>query len=277
MTERVRRPVTVQLPDFGIAVLESHHAAGFESPVLRHDYAKLVLVIAGAGVWKAGREALKMEPHTLLHVPASLPHRMEDDPSAPMSLYAVCYRPGIVRAVLPGHNARRWSLGNQAAAFRSDFREMLFEQGTRREGWVTLLVSRLGDLLVRTIRMEANGPSPRRVEFARGKDSAERVAAYAVELESRFYAAESLDEAARATGLSRRRFTQLFRKTTGQSWSERIRDLRLAHACKLLEGTTKPIIHVAFECGFDDLSHFHRLFKRAMGMPPLSFRKRRAG
>ena len=85
----------------------------------------------------------------------------------------------------------------------------------------------------------------------------------------------NLDAAASSLGLSRRRFTQLFREITGTSWLAHVRGLRIDHAKKLLESTDRTVLSVAFECGFEDLSTFYRAFKRETDESPNKWRQAR--
>jgi AraC family L-rhamnose operon regulatory protein RhaS len=80
-------------------------------------------------------------------------------------------------------------------------------------------------------------------------------------LKSRFFRQQTISEAASAMGLSRRQFTELFRKVTGQSWCQYVLGLRLNHAAGLLADTDRSVVAVAFESGFDDLSGFNHSFK----------------
>ncbi len=259
--ERVRKPIEVRLPPGGIAVVESHHAPGFEPTRLRHDFAKLILVIGGRGTLEAEGRRWEMSADILLHVPAGIAHRIADVPNAPVALYAVCFRSESAPLRI-----QWWKLGSRARTFRADVREMLFEQQLRRVGWELALRSRLGDLLVRCARFDE-----RRAKSV----AAAGVEDYLARLATQFYRQESLDDAAAACGLSRRRFTALFRQLTGQSWRERVQALRLQHARMLLTETTKPVISVAFESGFDDVSNFHRTFKRATGSSPAQYREKK--
>ena len=164
---------------------------------------------------------------------------------------------------------------NQAHVVRSVFLEMIFEQDSAQEGWGMILHSRLIDLAVRTLRLARRQGQKDLPVFEPGNASTERVAHYALRLKSRFYRQETLAEAARSVGLSRRQFTELFRKVTGQSWRHYILGLRLRHAARLLIETDRSVTAVAFECGFDDLSHFHHSFKSAYSSAPLAYREQR--
>ncbi len=164
---------------------------------------------------------------------------------------------------------------NQARVVRSVFQEMLFEQDARHEGWETVLHSRLMDLAVRVLRLVNRRGGSEPPVFELGSDSTDRVARYVMRLKSLFFRQETIVEAARSVGLSRRQFAELFRKVTGQSWRQYVLGLRLKRAAELLAGTDRSVSAVAFECGFDDLSNFHHSFKSAHGCSPLSYREQR--
>jgi AraC-like DNA-binding protein len=277
----VTSPKRVPMPEFGLVVSESRHAPGF-SGRLQESHSTFCLIIAGQAVWKQGSQSFSVRPDTLFHIPAGLPHSQRDLPHNPVILYFIHYRPALLTVSLRDH---LYSLGmlaldlsspriNQALSIRSLFREMLFEQDAQQPGWQVLLLSLLMRLAVRAQRMAEPDASMLPPRFQPGTDSAERVAQYVLSLRSRFYNQPTLAEAARSVNLSERRFTDLFRCATGKSWCQYLQSLRLHHASKLLAATEKPVIAVAFESGFEDLSHFHHVFKSAYKCSPLKFRKK---
>ncbi len=64
----------------------------------------------------------------------------------------------------------------------------------------------------------------------------------------------------------------LFKKETGQSFTEYLTQKRLAFAKKLLRETDLPINAVAAECGIADNNYFARIFKAQEGMTPAQYR-----
>ena len=77
-------------------------------------------------------------------------------------------------------------------------------------------------------------------------------------------------------GISTRYLHRLLQET-GSSFSERIQDLRLAKAYVLLSGRDRRparIVEAAHAAGFNDLSHFNRLFRRRYGLTPSAARGR---
>jgi AraC family L-rhamnose operon regulatory protein RhaS len=271
----------VPVPDFGAVVFESRHGPGFAGQ-LQDNFSKFLLIIGGQAVWQAGEKQIAIATDSLVHVPAGLPHRQQDSPNDPVVLYAIHYRanvlPDFLNQELLAKGLLHWKLESYAPllarAVRSDFQEMLFEQGDQRQGWEWVLCSRLVELAVRAIRISHDDQSGHRMLFLKGSDSAERVARYALQLKTHFYLHQSLDEAAGATGLSRRQFTETFRKVTGESWRQYIQKLRLGHSKKLLLQTDKTVTAAAFESGFEDLSYFNHAFKKTFGCSPQAIRQK---
>ncbi len=83
----------------------------------------------------------------------------------------------------------------------------------------------------------------------------------------------SLEALAKVSYLSPFHLLRVFRKTVGLPPHEFVINLRVQHAKRLLlQGRT--LSDVAYESGFFDQSHFHRHFKRIMGIPPGRFLKK---
>ncbi|HID23423.1 MAG TPA: AraC family transcriptional regulator, partial [Planctomycetaceae bacterium] len=81
------------------------------------------------------------------------------------------------------------------------------------------------------------------------------------------------DDVARVAHLSPSHFSRLFRRHTGQTFTEVLVRLRIRRATELLSHTDKPIALVAAESGFSDQSHFTKTFRKLMGVTPRQFRK----
>ncbi|SDW90913.1 AraC family transcriptional regulator [Paenibacillus sp. CF384] len=82
----------------------------------------------------------------------------------------------------------------------------------------------------------------------------------------------SLNQFSRMCAMSPSAFAQKFKQRTGKSFLQFKRELQIAEACRLLRGTDRSIVQVAGETGYDDLSHFYRIFRRQAGCTPLQYR-----
>lgn len=84
----------------------------------------------------------------------------------------------------------------------------------------------------------------------------------------------TLDQIAGIAGFSPKYFCRLFSKMTGRSPIDYLNCYRIDRASEMLLGTEKPIIDIAAECGFYDLSYFVKVFKKYKGIPPGQYRKK---
>lgn len=87
----------------------------------------------------------------------------------------------------------------------------------------------------------------------------------------------SLPEVAAIADMSPAGFSRFFRRMTGHSLTGWIHEVQVSEACRLLSRTGQPIMAVAAEAGFENLSHFNRIFKRLRGCTPREFRQRHQG
>jgi AraC family transcriptional regulator, arabinose operon regulatory protein len=72
--------------------------------------------------------------------------------------------------------------------------------------------------------------------------------------------------------LSPSRFAHLFTRQLGQSPMRALREARLGHAARLLEGTDLSVERVAAASGFASPFHFNRVFRERYGTPPGVYR-----
>jgi AraC-like DNA-binding protein len=85
----------------------------------------------------------------------------------------------------------------------------------------------------------------------------------------------SLQDVARASGLSLQHFGRLFAGAMQESPMLYLRRVRIEHAKNLLRDTRLRIGEVAREAGFADPLHFSRGFHRIAGQSPREFRRKR--
>jgi AraC-like DNA-binding protein len=86
----------------------------------------------------------------------------------------------------------------------------------------------------------------------------------------------SLEETARACGMSVSCFQRTFKQEVGITFNKYLNSLRISKARQLLQENNKSMSEIAFACGYTNQYHFTRTFKRLMHMPPRSFRKSRS-
>ena len=81
-----------------------------------------------------------------------------------------------------------------------------------------------------------------------------------------------LDEMAQCVGLSTAHFSQMFRKSTGESPRQFLLRQRVERAKEMLRADEMRVLDVAVACGFRTQQHFARVFRRICGASPTEYR-----
>ena len=270
------RPLEVDIPSCGVTIVESQHSQDFRMDWSAHPFLKVLAIINGIGALETDDSRLEIQPFDLLLVPSDSTHRLIDDSEHPLSLQIVCINSDLVDDVARHDGIRfretlRMRQSTPTNRLRPLLRRMMAEQSRGEAGSSTLLRALSLELL---ISFHQQGES---IETARQNSrasAASRIACYLAQLESEFYAEESLEEAAARLGMSLRSFTSHFKALAGCSRHQKIASLRIDHARKLLRDPQRAVTGIAFECGYGDLSSFYRAFKRTEGCSPGEFRER---
>lgn len=85
----------------------------------------------------------------------------------------------------------------------------------------------------------------------------------------------TIDEIAKHVGMNRSAFCTFFRKQTGKTYINFLNAYRLKVAHHLLSNTNNSISAVCWQCGFNDLAYFDKLFKKAFNTAPSNIKRRK--
>ena len=83
----------------------------------------------------------------------------------------------------------------------------------------------------------------------------------------------SLNAVARAVNTSTFYFCKMFKKATGLRFTQYLSRVRIEKAKNLLLNPNLRVSEIAYEVGFQSLTHFNRVFKRVTGQSPTAYRK----
>jgi AraC-like DNA-binding protein len=82
----------------------------------------------------------------------------------------------------------------------------------------------------------------------------------------------SLDEMSGLVSMTVPAFCRFFKKTTGKTFTKLVNEYRVVHATKLLAESQTSITDICYECGFNNFSHFNKLFKEFTGKSASKYR-----
>ena len=84
----------------------------------------------------------------------------------------------------------------------------------------------------------------------------------------------ALDEIADKVSMTVPAFCRYFKKSTSKTFTQVVNEYRVVHATKLLsEESGMSIADVCFECGFNNFSHFNKVFNDITGKSASNYRK----
>ena len=84
----------------------------------------------------------------------------------------------------------------------------------------------------------------------------------------------SLDIIAKEYGYSKAHICKLFKNHYNSTFSQKLNEIRILHAKKLLSDTDMKIFDISYSLGFESIEYFHRLFKKTCGETPNSYRSK---
>lgn len=105
-----------------------------------------------------------------------------------------------------------------------------------------------------------------------GQDRARMQLVYEL-VENNFQRAIPLEEVAELVSMTVPAFCRYFKRLTQRTFTEFVNEFRLAHARRLLTETDLTIATLSFESGFNNLSHFNKIFRELTGLNPSEYRK----
>jgi AraC-like DNA-binding protein len=90
--------------------------------------------------------------------------------------------------------------------------------------------------------------------------------------DARYFEPLSVEDLARAAGLSRAHFSRAFRRAFGESPHTYLLTRRLERAAAMLRDTDRPVTEICFSVGLQSVGSFTSSFTRTYGLSPLRYR-----
>ncbi len=112
--------------------------------------------------------------------------------------------------------------------------------------------------------------SEKSLKFAERLLPFERAVAF---IEKNYSEPITLEKLANEAGMSRKYFSEYFKKASGKGVTEFLNCYRIERAAEILVHTPSPITEIALDCGFNDLSYFIKTFKKQKNTTPAKYRK----
>jgi AraC-like DNA-binding protein len=82
----------------------------------------------------------------------------------------------------------------------------------------------------------------------------------------------SLEDIANEVNMTPPSFCRYLKKVTGKTFTALVNEYRIVHASKLLTEMPTSITDICYQSGFNNFSHFNKLFKKKTGWSPSNYR-----
>jgi AraC-like DNA-binding protein len=89
-----------------------------------------------------------------------------------------------------------------------------------------------------------------------------------------FYRDINLREVSDLCNMTPNAFCRFFKSRTQRSFTQFLNELRVGHACKLIQNETYSIADVCYESGYNNVANFNKFFKSITGFTPSKYRRK---
>lgn len=231
----------------------------------------LIYCTDGEGRFEVEGKAYRVSREQFFIIEAGKSHLYTAAPHCPWSIYWLHFT-GDMSSLFRPHYNRPYTLD----ATQHDDRIRLFEEIYRHldTGYQIDHLQYAALCLWHLLGSFLCGPQLRDLHDLRPNDAVQRAIGFMKEhLEKR----TTLKEIASHVGYSASHFGQLFLHKTGYSPLHYFNQLKIQHACSLLDFSDLKIKEIAYRLGFYDPYHFSKVFLKQMGESPRTYRNQRKG
>lgn len=259
-------------PGGGGIRLDEHHSNAIDF-AHEHDFYEIFVVTGGRVLHEFGGRAESLPAGSARFIRPRDAHRFDLADGEPYDFVNIPFTPAAFRAAIAYldaaaraealcalENPPEATLDAEAlAAFARDVRACAEAHDRDR-----VLRALLARLLVELFFRREEAPSPALPAWL---DALLRELRYPANLR------RGLAGLKESAGLSPAYLSRAFRKYLGVTPTAHVNRLRIDYAKYLLKYTNRPVLDIAMECGFENLSHFYHLFARAESDAPAAFRR----
>lgn len=246
-----------------------------------HPEYELTLIVKGSGKRMVGDSHINFEAGDLVLIGPDMPHtwvsddqRKRNRSSAIVIQFSEQFITSLLQPIelaainrLLTDSADGLAFGQESARrIREQIQALPSKKGVEK---ITSLLTILDGL---TTQRKSRLASPY-YTGVKGKENENRLNKVCRYLQKHAGEKLTVGSAASLIHLSDSAFCKFFKRATGKTFSDYLNDVRIGLACQQLAESDKSIAGIAYECGFESLTYFNRVFLRKKGVTPRVFRK----
>lgn len=255
-----------------------------------HDFFELVYVVEGDAVHHIEDQRYKLVAGNVFVLEPDVCHRFSASPSRDTIVYNVLfsreflkeelsslsYIPSFVNffylipflrksssfiPYLPLHSV-------QKVQIEQHLNVIYHEYQAKDDGFQLIIKTRLIEVLVLLSRYYTENQGKQHIQMS----DEETIASITQFLSEHSDQPITLAQLSQLYGMSISSLTAKFKTYTGRTLVEYRHFAQVQRACTELHNSNKKISAIALDCGFNDISHFNRIFKKHVGFTPREYR-----
>jgi AraC family transcriptional regulator len=231
--------------------------APFAAPAAAHAACELAWVESGEVEYRIGRQRTVLRAGDCFFVPSGVEHATSF--AGPIRAGALGLAPELVAELadaVHGEGARLIAGTARGGDALLSLARVLVDEASRAEPGSTIVVDAMVEAIATVaLRGASRGEGGPRAP----KDP--RIARAVEHMRARYVEPLSVDDLAKAAGISRFHFSRMFREEVGSAPYQYLLALRLDRAAELLRGGRCSVTEAALSVGFQDFSRFGRMFR----------------
>lgn len=264
----------------GLPLYVNRSVESFDLHEHRHDFLEISYVSEGSGTHMMGNSAVPVTQGDIFRLPVGTSHVFRPastNGKEPLIVYNCLLDINAFTMIcrsFPGGNELLPLLmddhyqhyKDHYGEFQRLFQQLHHEYRSDRCGREIALYSTVFQLLLFLHRLENEPEGGEASLFV-------RLESVLNDLHTRFSSRITVAGMAQKMGLSERQFHRIFQKQTGMNMTVYLQNVRIHAACNLLQTTERKISDIAAAVGYQDLSYFHTIFRKKVGLSPQTYRR----
>ena len=258
-----------------------------ELPDHMHDLYEVIYVHQGKGTFFIDSTFYEIRSGDVFLIPGNIIHRSIPDMSDPITVTVLYFHPALIHNIYLKDDYFTYSQifelcksrRNYKLSLNPDHQKMLDglletihrELAGEQLGYRHAVVLKMHEVLLLVSRIKhADEQRNNHSVAVRPRWMYEILNYIEVKLDENL----SLSEIALSFNLSAAHLSRVFKQKTGMTITSYILSKRMQLAKKFLENSDDSVESIAYKCGFRNLAHFYREFKKFFGMTPRGYRNR---
>ncbi|WP_144554851.1 AraC family transcriptional regulator [Bacillus sp. X1(2014)] len=250
-----------------------------------HDYYEIVYVYSGKGTFFIDDNFYDMRQGDVFLIPNDTIHRAMPDKDDPVTSTIIFFSPTLIYNILIDDAFSFLHLFERAKKVKNYKIALSQDNQKKMEGKLLTINqetvnNQLGNkhaslLMVHQIILDLYRAHTDHEQhlIERNTYGPEWVKEILVYINSNISQPLNLTELASQALVSTSHFSRVFKQTTGMGLTVYLNTKRVIKAKELLIETNHSVSYIAEICGFESMTHFHRIFKKYINMTPANFRK----